>query len=48
MTSVVIEGQLNTAEREVLANAILKAPKNPQIFVEVGGRTEVKGNPFTR
>jgi predicted O-methyltransferase YrrM len=31
-----IEGQLNAAERQLLASAILGAPKKPKIIVEVG------------
>jgi hypothetical protein len=36
MTSAVIEGQLNPAERELLTDAILKAPSKPEIVIEVG------------
>ncbi len=36
MTSPVIEGQLNDAERQILTDAILKAPKKPEVVVEVG------------
>jgi hypothetical protein len=32
----VIEGQLNTAERELLMRAIKEAPKKPQVAIEVG------------
>jgi hypothetical protein len=34
--SATIEGQLNPAEREILSNAILKAPKKPEVVIEVG------------
>ncbi|HUB67907.1 MAG TPA: class I SAM-dependent methyltransferase [Candidatus Methylacidiphilales bacterium] len=36
MTLPVIEGQLNPEERRLLANAILQAPKKPEVVVEVG------------
>jgi predicted O-methyltransferase YrrM len=36
MTQTVIEGQLNSAERQLLTDAILKAPKKPEVVVEVG------------
>jgi predicted O-methyltransferase YrrM len=34
--SNVIEGQLNPAERQILTDAIRKAPKKPEVVVEVG------------
>jgi predicted O-methyltransferase YrrM len=36
MTSPVIEGQLNDEERRLLADAVLNAPKKPEVVVEVG------------
>jgi hypothetical protein len=36
MSTKVIEGQLNAAERELLTDAILKAPKKPEVVIEVG------------
>jgi len=36
MTPAVIEGQLNAAERGLLRDAILKAPKKPEVVIEVG------------
>jgi methyltransferase family protein len=36
MSSTVPDGQLNTAERELLTDAILKAPKKPEVVIEVG------------
>jgi hypothetical protein len=36
MTTAVLEGQLNDAERRLLTDAVLKAPKTPEVIVEVG------------
>jgi hypothetical protein len=36
MTQAVIEGQLSPAERQLLADSILKASKKPEVVVEVG------------
>jgi hypothetical protein len=36
MTPAVIEGQLNSAERELLTNSILKASRKPEVVIEVG------------
>jgi hypothetical protein len=36
MESTVMEGQLNPAERALLTDAILKAPKKPEVVIEVG------------
>jgi predicted O-methyltransferase YrrM len=36
MMQAVIEGQLNPAERQLLADSILKASKKPEVVVEVG------------
>jgi hypothetical protein len=36
MASVSFDGQMNAEEREILANSILKAPKKPEVVVEVG------------
>lgn len=36
MTTTLIEGQLNTAERKLLTEAILNAARKPQVVIEVG------------
>jgi len=36
MASPIISGQLNAEERQILADAILKAPRKPEVVVEVG------------
>jgi hypothetical protein len=36
MGNVMIEGQLNSAERQILADSILKASNKPEVVVEVG------------
>jgi predicted O-methyltransferase YrrM len=35
-TPTIIEGQLNTAERKLLSDAILNAPRKPEVVIEVG------------
>jgi len=36
MTTPSIAGQLNTAERQLLTDAILNAPRKPEVLIEVG------------
>lgn len=36
MTTTLIEGQLNTAERKLLSDAIVNAAKKPEVVIEVG------------